>query len=1027
MSNDYFNNLTPVARNTLARAEAINASFNSIVAGFDELPTKLALRQNRVTYASAGGTANALTVTLSPAPAAYVEGMHIALKIASTNTGATTVNVNGLGVKAIKRLAGEALLSGDLQSGGIVECRYDGSAFRVVSTQYGDVLRAEAAATAAEASEVAADASEAAAAASETAAAASASTATTQAATATTQAGIATTQAATATTQAGIATTQAATATTQAGTATTQAGNAATSATLSQNWATYTGGYVSGNDCSAKQYALNAAASAGTASAVSVAVSAMVLDKIIASASDVVATCIYDTRLDSDGGAWTRRCCHTSWWAEILNTPTRGSKRDFPVLAGIVAQKYILTIYDFLELDGSGKPKVFMKFQPVGWKWGTLTRSVYARNGLIICSVEGGVEIIDFANDIWSVISTTGRYSRGRIGDRNTASGGHLGLIAASAVVSTDCRHAHALVLPGAPLSIAGLPIPTIAVATGAGVSIIHPNGKVANITPNPAIRVEILPSSRLAVSLGASTVMRVGGIPYADVASGAWATMTYTPTSIPALPGPYDRNATAFAGGYIAIGNQSGGLSYLAEDTGNPANGMVAYTTTSYATGWLPGDIRGAWICDGTAGSITGTVPDRSYKSNGLTINGTLTGTAVATGADLVALSGFSGSNYVSQAHSSDLDFGTGNVAIRFWLSNGNSGGDFFDRYSGSGGRIRAYISGGKLIFHLHDGATGIYLASTINVASATTAGLWRAITLVRRNGVMELWIDDVIDARDNAVGLGSISNGSAGIAIGSQYNGSNPAIGASIALLRISAYAPSPAQIRKMYADEMILFQAASAPFIAGSSSAVSALSYDDSRNLLAVGTGDGTTLYSGFRVVGYLSPPLQMLTSGAINDVAAGAGFVLVGSVAEAGIYNSGETLMDELERVQGVPSAPAPAWGGVTTDATPTIIGRIAIAEGETIAVEAVITAVEYGDSPLESAHYRVKGTYRRSLNGNVALLGGLYTEIIHETTSTMDGTLTTDTTAQTIAIYVTGKAATRIVWRVELTTSKLTTV
>ena len=55
---------------------------------------------------------------------------------------------------------------------------------------------------------------------------------------------------------------------------------------------------------------------------------------------------VYDTRKDSDGGAWRKRTQHTSWYNETLGTATRGTRREFPAVAVIVARNKILTIYD---------------------------------------------------------------------------------------------------------------------------------------------------------------------------------------------------------------------------------------------------------------------------------------------------------------------------------------------------------------------------------------------------------------------------------------------------------------------------------------------------------------------------------------------------------------------------------------------------------------------------------------------------------------------------------------------------------
>ena len=55
---------------------------------------------------------------------------------------------------------------------------------------------------------------------------------------------------------------------------------------------------------------------------------------------------VYDTRKDSDGGAWRKRTQNTSWYNETLNTSTRGSRKEFPAVAVIVAESLKVTIYD---------------------------------------------------------------------------------------------------------------------------------------------------------------------------------------------------------------------------------------------------------------------------------------------------------------------------------------------------------------------------------------------------------------------------------------------------------------------------------------------------------------------------------------------------------------------------------------------------------------------------------------------------------------------------------------------------------
>lgn len=81
-------------------------------------------------YKADTGAANAYVITPSPAITAYTAGQIFSFKATNANTTASTLNVNGLGVKTIKKLGGATdLASGDIAAGMIVQCEYDGTNF----------------------------------------------------------------------------------------------------------------------------------------------------------------------------------------------------------------------------------------------------------------------------------------------------------------------------------------------------------------------------------------------------------------------------------------------------------------------------------------------------------------------------------------------------------------------------------------------------------------------------------------------------------------------------------------------------------------------------------------------------------------------------------------------------------------------------------------------------------------------------------------------------------------------------------
>jgi hypothetical protein len=86
-------------------------------------------------YANDVGIANAAVAALNPAPIslAAVNGVLIDIRFSASNTGPTTLNLNGTGAVPIVDEAGRALKGGALTAGGIYSVIYNGTNFRLLS------------------------------------------------------------------------------------------------------------------------------------------------------------------------------------------------------------------------------------------------------------------------------------------------------------------------------------------------------------------------------------------------------------------------------------------------------------------------------------------------------------------------------------------------------------------------------------------------------------------------------------------------------------------------------------------------------------------------------------------------------------------------------------------------------------------------------------------------------------------------------------------------------------------------------
>ena len=88
-----------------------------------------AITANAINYAADAQASDTYVITLDPVPAGYVTGMQIIFKAKTANTGAASLNVNGLGAKTIVKRVSTALASNDILASMFCLVVYDGTNF----------------------------------------------------------------------------------------------------------------------------------------------------------------------------------------------------------------------------------------------------------------------------------------------------------------------------------------------------------------------------------------------------------------------------------------------------------------------------------------------------------------------------------------------------------------------------------------------------------------------------------------------------------------------------------------------------------------------------------------------------------------------------------------------------------------------------------------------------------------------------------------------------------------------------------
>ena len=106
---------------------------NGTLSATNKYISQLGYQRAQEIYAASAAGSDTYAVTLSPVPAAYVTGMAVRFKADVRNTGACTLNVNGLGAVTIKKDTNQDLSDNDIKASQIIEVVYDGANFQLVS------------------------------------------------------------------------------------------------------------------------------------------------------------------------------------------------------------------------------------------------------------------------------------------------------------------------------------------------------------------------------------------------------------------------------------------------------------------------------------------------------------------------------------------------------------------------------------------------------------------------------------------------------------------------------------------------------------------------------------------------------------------------------------------------------------------------------------------------------------------------------------------------------------------------------
>ena len=402
------------------------------------------------------------------------------------------------------------------------------------------------------------------------------------------------------------------------------------------------------------------------------------VEKIKAIISDTATSIfVYDTTKDSDGGAWRHRTQDTSWYNEPVSA-TRGARREFPAVAVIVTTQKKVTIYDgddpnlsmWMHFEFNQYPNMAnLGYTPIGLGYCSSPpfrthhiSSVHALNGYMFIGGNRVLEadsshtgwdlnfISEVMHEYLSFPVAAARSSKwaldGNISQRNSnlstprptsryGGGSSRSILGAVNDVAMTVEP-NAAVDP-----YTKLPVPTLAVATNQGTTIVRGNGIFEGetavdvvYTGNPNTQYVNFRESdnALVMSMRNNTIYvhviheiptsnKTGSQPYQKEgiddefyrtgSSSNWNQSLWVEGGSPASTGTVCRIA-----GNVIAGN--GGINVIEPNRHTHTGGMVAEIASTYNSGYMFSDHRGAYLNDTDSSNMTATTVTGNWATTG-------------------------------------------------------------------------------------------------------------------------------------------------------------------------------------------------------------------------------------------------------------------------------------------------------------------------------------------------------------------------------------------------------------------------